>query len=720
MLKKEKKYDFRKRMLTLHKTDIRRYDLKPTEDEFELMNGCTVVIPENAGIVVETAAKDFREYLDISMRVPAIIRSDVAMEGCSVRVYYAKDIGVDLEDVNAYMGYRIEVGDGIDIYGYDERGIAQAFYRLEEWMTLRKAPYIKKGVYKNKAMFSPRMVHSGYRLDEYPDEHLASIAHAGMDAILVFVKDVDVTPYGFLDFNELIRRAEKYGLDTYVYSYLRGYKHPDEPDAAAFFDRLYGKIFRECPKFKGIILVGESCEFPSKDPNTSGISKESELFGDPTQNVEHKPSPGYWPSADYPEWLNMVKNAVRTYKPDADVVFWTYNWGYAPEEDRLKLIEALPTDISLLVTFEMFHRYPVGKATGITVDYTIAQEGPGDYFVSEAKLAAKRGIRLYTMANTGGLTWDIGTIPYWPVPFQWIKRYKQIIKARNNWGLCGIMESHHYGLYPSFISQLTKVSYSDYEKTPEEQLRDIIKMNFSDKESDVDCILQALEKWSEAITYHPTTSEDQAGSLRIGTAYPLNLLQAAHKQPAPEHATAKSGWYTAEYRNTDRGRSSIFAIRIHEELKRAQKALQLFKEGVTILEQVAENQKSDDNSIEQRLPYQQEELEYLLNLGRYICCCEQTLIHTKEWYIRACKLRTETDPELLNQYLDELENIAHGEIKNAKDSIPFLELDSRLGWEPSMEYIGSPDRILWKEKIMHYILNGELKFYRNALQFDLK
>ena len=147
MLKKEKKYDFRKRMLTLHKPDIRRYDLKPTEDEFELMNGCTVVIPENAGIVVETAAKDFREYLDISMKVPVIIRSDVAPEGCSVRVYYAKDIGVDLEDVNAYMGYRIEVGDGIDIYGYDERGIAQAFYRLEEWMTLRKAPYIKKGVY---------------------------------------------------------------------------------------------------------------------------------------------------------------------------------------------------------------------------------------------------------------------------------------------------------------------------------------------------------------------------------------------------------------------------------------------------------------------------------------------------------------------------------------------------------------------------------------------
>ena len=97
------------------------------------------------------------------------------------------------------------------------------------------------------------------------------------------------------------------------------------------------------------------------------------------------------------------------------------------------------------------------------------------------------------------------------------------------------------------------------------------------------------------------------------------------------------------------------------------------------------------------------ELERLLNLGKYICCCEQTLIHTKEWYIRACKLRTETDPKLLSQYLDELETIAHAEIKNAKDSIPLLELDSRLGWEPCIEYVGSPDRIAWKEKLIRYL-----------------
>ncbi len=60
------------------------------------------------------------------------------------------------------------------------------------------------------------------------------------------------------------------------------------------------------------------------------------------------------------------------------------------------------------------------------------------------------------------------------------------------------------------------------------------------------------------------------------------------------------------------------------------------------------------------------------------------------------------------------------EIENAKESIPYLEVDSRLGWEPSMEYIASPDRIDWKIKIMLYIMRGELKWYRDAIAHDLK
>ncbi len=68
---------------------------------------------------------------------------------------------------------------------------------------------------------------------------------------------------------------------------------------------------------------------------------------------------------------------------------------------RIKLIENLTTDISLQATYEMFEPMPYSETTGRCEDYTLSFAGPGDYFKSEAIAAQKRGIRLYSMTNTG-------------------------------------------------------------------------------------------------------------------------------------------------------------------------------------------------------------------------------------------------------------------------------------------------------------------------------
>ena len=88
--------------------------------------------------------------------------------------------------------------------------------------------------------------------------------------------------------------------------------------------------------------------------------------------------------------------------------------------------------------------------------------------------------------------------------------------------------------------------------------------------------------------------------------------------------------------------------------------------------------------------------------------------------MRDAKITVETDAKLLNQYLDEMIEIAHAEIKNAKESIQYLEKDSRLGWEPTMEYIGTIDRVEWKEKMMNYVLNFEIATYKKCVAHDLK
>ena len=48
------------------------------------------------------------------------------------------------------------------------------------------------------------------------------------------------------------------------------------------------------------------------------------------------------------------------------------------------------------------------------------------------------------------------------------------------------------------------------------------------------------------------------------------------------------------------------------------------------------------------------------------------------------------------QIIQEMKALAEAEIENARRTIPLVQLDSRLGFEPSMEYIGDEAHILWK------------------------
>ena len=187
--------------------------------------------------------------------------------------------------------------------------------------------------------FSPRMVHSALGLDMYPDGYLSRLAHSGVDAILISVRGVNDTHGGYIDFNELCNRAATYGIEVYAYSQMKSELHPKDENAENYYEKRYGEIFKNCPSLAGIILVGESIMFPSKDPNTSG---KIDFIAQPHDIPSDKPNPGWWPCSDYPELVEIIKKSVRKYAPKAEIVFWTYNWGYAPEEERIRLIKTLP------------------------------------------------------------------------------------------------------------------------------------------------------------------------------------------------------------------------------------------------------------------------------------------------------------------------------------------------------------------------------------------
>lgn len=704
----EANYEFRKRLLEVHRPNLRLAGSRPGADELALTDATDIIIPAEAGRVLRRSARDLQDYLAVSMGVAARVRpvADLRREIAAGRgniVLATKAVlPTDLGDGDAPRGFRIDCGANVLVTGHDEAGALWGGFWLEHLMSVRRAPILKIGTAAHRPLFSPRMTHSGYGLDRFPDPYLASIAHQGMDAILVFVKAMDTTPSGYLDFNDLCWRAGEYGIDVYVYSYLVSALHPDDPEAPSYYDRTYGSIFRSCPAFKGIVLVGESVEFPSRDERTTGKS-----YRTPTDDglPAGKPSPGWWPCRDYPRWLEVVKASVRRYRPDADIVFWTYNWGYVAEKERIELIDSLPTDISLLATFEMFEARKTGPVTSTCVDYTLSFEGPGAYFASEARAARRRGIRLYSMVNTGGLTWDIGVVPYEPAPQQWMRRHAAILDCRERYGLCGLMESHHYGFWPSFVSELAAWTYTSGTPRPAEVLRMLAARDFGERNADT--VVRAWDLWSDGIRHCLSTNEDQYGPFRIGPSYPLVLFRDV-RMPESPHAVYGSRIYRTMYGPADMGRCSLLPFRLPVEIEYLTVMRDRFAEGADLLAALIADLDAPMRDAAERM----------VNLGRFMSRCAETTANVKRWYRLKLRLGMVSSAKELEQIVEEMTAVARAEIANAEATIPLVQKDSRLGWEPTMEYVCDESRLRWKIKQVQLVLEQELAMHRKALRYN--
>ena len=697
MVKSEERYAFRKELLTVHKANARNFERKPRAEECFLADAVKVVVKESASEVITVAAEDFCDFLSVSMGITASLVTEGQGD---ITVRLASDAGIDLGEFAAYKGFRIETNaDGIVITAHDDRGAAQALFYVEDLMTFAHAPVLAYGKIEKRAMYTPQMVHSAYGIDEFPDEYLARIAHEGRDAILVFTKGANQANDFSLDFNELIRRAARWGIDVYAYSKMRGKFHVDDEGAEAYYDSMYGELFRQCPGLKGVTLVGEAIAMPrSRDPRVDVEMRDGIPVG--------KPTPGYFPCLDYVDLLALLKKIIRRYKQDADIVFWTYNWAKESVEDRLALINALPTDITLQATFEMGEMLPCENSIIVSADYSLAFEGPGIYFRTEAEVAKKRGIRLYSMTNSGGRTWDFGCFPYEPMPYSWIRRYEAMKNAHDAFGLTGLMECHHYGFYPSIISKLSKHLFMIPTPDAKETLLTILRAEYGEEHADrVD---DALNDYSEALRYYTATDPDQYGAFRIGPSQPLNLLQILHI-PFDEGASYGHSNWRAQYLDIHNNKiltnQTPQAIRLPDEVKSLEKMLAFMERGTQKLAAIeAPN----------------EALARLLNLGRFVTNTVKTGIAAKKMYMLRMKLSCETDPIHYGELLDEIEALQLREKENVLDTIPLVEADSALGFEASMLYVTDRRRLEWKLRQIDFVVNIEMRQMREGLTLHMK
>lgn len=721
-------YSFRNRELTAHTRIAPTGNPLPasicTVDE-----GWEILLPGPPTRLGRYYASDlcrfFAEALGLSLRVRYLEGERPVAAPHTILLLPADDpLAPRLASEMAGAFYLSVKEDSITVVGKTERGTAQGVYYLEDAMRLLGLPCLGLEESEHAPLFSPRMTHSGTELDTFPDDYLAAVAHAGMDAIIVYAGHPDSHLHGFpdpdalwpgtgrgcCDFANLVWRAAGYGLDVYVYSQMICDRAPDAPDAHEYYDASFGRLFREAPGLRGLILVGESFEFPSRDPHTTGGRVQLKQKGDT------RPSSGRYPSCDYPEMLSLVRDVVRAYTPDADIVFWSYNFGWTPAEARLSLIRTLPRDISYLVTFEVWERLSDEEGRRYSVaDYSITYPGPCRIFREEAACAHECGLRLYTMGNTGGRTWDTGGCPYIPTPALWQERYAAIRRAKEEYGLSGLMENHHYGWLPSFLTLFAKNAFLTNGRPDAEMLAAIARRDFGGECG------RAMEAWSffdAGMRRLIPSVTDQYGPFRAGPTYPLLFFRTAkdlHPPRCPWAWHPAGGIWKLEYPDGvfgDVDNSLLRLSRVSETVASLERGVQTLAEGVAALGAPAGSEPSRQ-----------------LAVARFLLATYVTAMHVMRWNVarrllfaleagespaRAEELYAAlgiTEPgkaalgaEMLGLLAAEEENVALG--------LMAYREDSSIGYEASMEYVFDEENAAWKLSELK-LARAELSAYLN-------
>ena len=218
---REQNYEFRKRMENFFLKPVRNPTLKPEPEEIELSNEWKISADGNSHPLQDRAVFDLSRFLEQAM----LIKSASSAKN--------RQIILSFENTDEkFRSCRYEVSENvIRLIGNSPRGLLGGVIFWEEQMRMRQAPFVKSGSSSWKELTRMRSTHSGCGLDEFPDWQLDAILHAGFTAIDLFIRGIDETAKAKCDINDIICRAENFGLDVVLYSYMDCYVHPDDPDA---------------------------------------------------------------------------------------------------------------------------------------------------------------------------------------------------------------------------------------------------------------------------------------------------------------------------------------------------------------------------------------------------------------------------------------------------------------------------------------------------------
>jgi hypothetical protein len=666
--------------------------------EIAIEDGWILTYSSQTGDVVTNRIREFRQFLQIAMSVRTDLkRSEQLLQDHKTFVVGTRrELADEGKDLRKTESFRLSVrGDKVLLCGYDERGILLGLHCVEASMRLRRAPFLKVGEETRVPAHSPRITCAPFYcraelevpVDPYTDGLLGRVARAGFNAIW-FWCDLDAVAhsnvYPELDdgvrerqarLNTIVHRAERHGLDVYMYLANR-------PLPASFFDRhpqvkgsernAYGGNYILCtsgpearkhlgtavqdlmqnvPKLRGIVLIigGEGFFHCYTRENTCPRCSRRT------------------PQEIIAEFSEAILTGARAGNPNAAVVLWPYSASNHWSQDDItqsKLIDKLPAGITFMTEFAKEGTISFGDVTIPAYDYPISLVGPSERFVQQAKLVKTKGLDFWVKTEHA-IALEFVPTPYIPVFFQWAERFERI---RQSSQISGVFSNWmHYGFTPSIAADLYFWHIWSHPPDAAELLGKIAHRDFG--ASSAPHVVKAWRAFSEAIRQYPFSGSVAMGVVQKGPAHPL-FFSPEYK---PRHGSGR------QFRN-DLSWTKPWGPELT--IRQFSRMEKLWSAGVAELEMAGTKAE----------PEARRNIERELGICRTLLACVRSAIHVARFYTLRDELFTTSDRSRASALLGEMISVARAELKNGQEALPFVCADSRLGYANSgkSEQIGVP------------------------------
>lgn len=728
----ENPYDYHKRLSGSPVHVARRNpEAQPQAGELALPDsGWKIVSRAQNTALLQNAVKDFQDYLNTSMGVSVELESrdslqDWASLGQCVVVGTCDDLPGCGTDLKGPKDYEIVVTpDRVIVCGFDERGAMFGLYNLEARMNLREAPILPGDLKTVRhCLYDTRMVHSWMGWMEWPDALLAHLAHDGFDGIFASCyanpNGDRTTAESSTEFmarllfmmrhqdpariRDLIDRASRFGIKVYapiIHQYV------GTPESEAQLRSLVQDVVKTFPDIQGYILLTEGFWYKQWG-GAHGAS--AEYVQDWARN---------WCRA-----VAIVAEECHRVNPAIEILPWEYNIDFRPQNAEMKryFIQQLPGDSIPLLTWENGKSFEIDGMQGYLRDYSLNQIGPAEVTDAQIAEARQRNMKVYCKADAFA-SWQFGTIPYLPFPYQWHERYKALEK----YGVNGTLESWSSGYTPNFMTELRAWTCWSDAPTLEELLGAMAARDFGVGKQEM--VLAAWDHFSQAIRLVPDTGPNMGTNNAIGNPLffqepPLRTTTFTHSWTDHEKWMGYLGgqlnpyWpftvtrmvffpdFTNQTNTAELYARGATGVVVGPEtkvlpvfLKYLRQASDKMEEGLRLYRAAAMESPESKRQHAVREVVVAEQLHRMMQSDAAILEFEDLRL----------QLAAEQDAQKASALLDRMESILREEIARTELSLLAATRDSRLGFQFEQDYVYTPYSLREKLEVLRETLDKQL------------